>query len=633
MKYIELRKGEKIPKSYDTFYPTLDKLSDGGMLVGTKLVILDFDAHNEEEQEKLHEIENYIITKYNTFWVQGNRGKHIYFRKPSIIKSRKIGEMSVLGFKCDYLTGRNQVEVLKQNGKKRKTSSKDFDIDLLPDLPEEFYPIPKSRNNNMLCMKDGMGRNETLYKHLLCVKESSNVDIKKVATFINDYVFSEKLTEKELNTIIESATNKEVEDHNFYDGKTIDVSEFAKYLIKNEHIVKINNQLYIFNGEVYVNGRKYIESAMIKYIPNILSAKRTEVYKMIELLLSNEDSIEYADPKYIAFKNGIYEIESKQLLEFNPDIVITNQIPWNYNPNADNKEIYTILNNWVGDDKELFNLLTEVIGICMYRSNAISSCFILTGNKDNGKSTFIWLLKSLLGENNYSSISLHSIERRFMNADIVGKLANLGDDIGDEYISRTEIFKKLVTGETVQLEKKGQDPFDYDNYGKLIFNANDIPRIKDPTGAVIDKRITYLPFNTVFTGKKKDPNLKNKFKSNNSLMETLILIGIKGIERVLENNGFTESKASMALKEEYKFKNDPISQFIDEYGEDKIYLFKTNDVHRRYKNFCEDNNYEYVNHVRFYRKICEKLGCETVRRKEKVNNIEQKNRYFTEKLS
>ena len=45
-------------------------------------------------------------------------------------------------------------------------------------------------------------------------------------------------------------------------------------------------------------------------------------------------------------------------------------------------------------------------------------------------------------------------------------------------------FKKLVTGETLLVERKGKDPFEIKNFGKLIFSANEIPRVNDTSSAV-----------------------------------------------------------------------------------------------------------------------------------------------------
>lgn len=617
-KFIEFVKGEKRPKSYDTFYPNIDNLTDAGWFIGTKVVVIDLDGHNEKEKVKLSNISDYILNKYPTFWIQGNRGKHLYYKKPVDINNRQIKGICVGGFELDYLTGAKAVDTLKQNGIARKTSDNIYDLDFntLPELPKELYLVPKSKNNNMLCMKDGDGRNETLYKHLLNVKETVEIDINYVANFINDYVFEDKL--KEIDTVIESASKKETSISNYYDGKNIKVSEFSKYLIKEKHICKINNQLYIFNGEIYLTGKLNIEKAMIEYIPNILSAKRIEVYKMLELIAPHK---EYADENYIAFKNGIYNLETEQLMDFNPDIIVTNQIPHEYNSNVYNEYMNNILNTWVNNNKDTRLLLEECIGMCMYRSNKIGACFILTGTKDNGKSTFINMLKALLGKDNYSSIGLHDIERRFRNFNIVGKLANLGDDIGDEYIAKTEMFKKLVTGETVQLEQKGKDVIDYDNYAKLIFNANEIPNIKDPTGAVIDKRIIYIPFNTTFTAKNKDVNLSKKFKTDESLMTTLINYGLSGIKRVVTNNQFSTSEESIKLKEEFKKNNDIVYMFIEDYGKENIINMDEPLILFAYQEFCKSNNSPSCSQKILRSGIKRILNCEVKRRHMRVDEI------------
>lgn len=621
LKFVELVKGEKRPKSYDTFYPNIKKLEDAGWFIGNKVVVIDLDSHNEEEKKKLDIISDYILSKYPTFWIQANRGKHLYYRKPTTINKRQVKGICVGGFELDYLTGAKAIDTLKQNGVARQTSENIYNLDFntLPELPKELYLIPKSKNNNMLCMKDGDGRNETIYKHLLNIKESVDIDIDYIANFINDYVFEDKL--KEINTVIESVKQKETSVNNYYDGKTIKVAEFSNFLIKEEHVCSINNQLYVFNGEIYVTGRQNIEKSMIKYIPNILSAKRVEVYKMLELLAPQK---KYAEETYIAFKNGIYNLETGQLLEFNPDIIVTNQIPHNYSPNINNKTLDNILNTWVNNNKDTRLLLEECIGMCMYRSNKIGACFILTGAKDNGKSTFINMLKSLLGKDNYSSIGLHDIERRFRNFNIVGKLANLGDDIGDEYIAKTEMFKKLVTGETVQLEQKGKDVIDYDNYAKLIFNANELPNIKDPTGAVIDKRIIYIPFNTTFTSKNKDVNLSKKFQTDESLMETLINYGLDGIRRVISNNQFSNSEESSKLKDEFKKSNDIVYMFIEEYGKERIINMDEPPILYAYQEYCKANNSPSSSQKILRAGIKRILNCEVRRRDSSVKEMSDK---------
>lgn len=134
---------------------------------------------------------------------------------------------------------------------------------------------------------------------------------------------------------------------------------------------------------------------------------------------------------------------------------------------------------------------------------------------------------------------------------IFGKLANLGDDIGDDFLqgSQVAVFKKIVTGDRIKAERKGQDPFEFNPYTKLLFSANDIPRMKDKTGAVL-RRLVIIPFNARFSkyledGVTIDPKFRPYIKyelNEQSSVEYMIKIGIEGLKRIIENNGFTKSK-------------------------------------------------------------------------------------------
>ena len=159
-----------------------------------------------------------------------------------------------------------------------------------------------------------------------------------------------------------------------------------------------------------------------------------------------------------------------------------------------------------------------------------------------------------------------------------------------EYLPTTSIFKKLVTGETVQLEQKNEKVFDYTNYGKLYFSANKMPRIKDDTGAVIEKRIIFIPFRNEFKSNnpKRDPHLKDKLNTND-VIEYAIKLGVKGIKRVLKNKGFTECTITNEAKKEYEISNNSVLQFLCDYPKETIVNQEVSEVHSKYKIFCYTN--------------------------------------------
>ena len=349
---------------------------------------------------------------------------------------------------------------------------------------------------------------------------------------------------------------------------------------------------------------------MIEKIPTLKAQQRTEVLKYLDLIC---ESKEQSEANYIAFKNGIYDLSTDELIPYRPEIVLTNRINYNYNPSAYHDLCDKTLDKLACNDTEVRALLEECVGYCMYRRNELGKAFILTGDKSNGKSTFLDVISYMLGAENISALDLRELGDRFSTAMLFGKLANIGDDIGDEFLqgNSVAIFKKIVTGNRVKAEQKGQNPFEFNPYVKLLFSANDMPRMRDKTGAVL-RRLVMIPFNATFskTDLDYDPFVKYKLIKSDSI-EYLITLGIKGLKRVLSTNEFTSSKKVEQQLVEYEEENNPIIAFINEHGKDRILNNPTTDVYLRYTVFCSQNQLQALSKIAFSKQITKKLGCKT----------------------
>ena len=169
-------------------------------------------------------------------------------------------------------------------------------------------------------------------------------------------------------------------------------------------------------------------------------------------------------------------------------------------------------------------------------------------------------------------------------------------------------FKKLVTGDRVNVERKGQDPFEFNNYAKFLFSANNIPRMKDKTGAV-QRRLVIVPFDAKFTPNDPDfrPFIKDELCEQSS-MEYLILLGLKALRRVLMNAKFTTSSRVQGQLDEYEQNNNPIIGFIKEVGLEGIENEPTKTVYRKYKEYCISNNFQALSNIEFSRQITKRCG-------------------------
>lgn len=591
-KCIEKFKGRTDFKTFEQ----VQSLPEYAGILAAETILIDVDDF-EASEILFKVVKEYALTcrVYRT-----SRGKHFLF-KNSGVPTNKTGCKLAIGLTADIKIGtRNSYEVLKYDNQNREILYDTAENEEAQQLPRWLFPV-KSKME-FLNMETGDGRNQGLFNYILTLQSNdfSVEEARETIRIINKFVLKVPLSDDEIETVLrDDAFKKPV----FFMGSTFLFDKFATFLKNNNHIIKINNQLHIYKNGIYISGLAEIEAEMIQHIPGLNRAKRTEVLAYLDILIRENSKAE--DANLIAFENGLYNIVDDSFVEFTPEHIITNKIRWKYNPEAYSELADKTLNKIACNDLQIRALLEEAIGYCFYRRNELGKAFILTGDKSNGKSTFLSMVQCLLGDENISSLDLKELGDRFKTAEMFGKLANIGDDIGDEFIANPAIFKKLVTGERVSAERKGQNPFEFNNYSKLLFSANNIPRIKDKTGAV-QRRLTIIPFDARFSADDPDfnPYIKHLLKTD-EVMEYLINLGIAGLKRVLLNRKFTGSTKVQKAMDEYEENNNPIIGFFRECEDEEFQIENepTNVVYKRYQEYCLANSLQPMSNIEFSKQV------------------------------
>lgn len=578
-------------------YEQIKNLPEFAGVLAEETVLVDIDDF--ESSEILYKIVQDLKLKCRVY--KTTRGKHFLFKNTSLEKNRTKCRLAI-GLNSDIKLGcKNSYSILKFNNIEREIL---YDSKEIQEIP--MYLTPIKNGIDFLSLGEGDGRNQALYNYILTLQSNDFTveEIRETIRVINKYVLKTPLQDNELEVILrDESFQKKI----FFNSKgSFLFDEFAKYIKNNNHVIKINDQLHLYKDGIYVDGQARIEAEMINNISNLNKAKRSEVLSYLNLLISENTSMSEAN--LIAFKNGIYNIVDDSFIEFSPEFIITNKVNWNYNPGAYSKLVDKTMNKLSCGDFEIRMLLEEVVGYCFYRRNELRKAFILTGDKANGKSTYLDMIKTLLGDENTSALDLKELSDRFKTAELFGKLANIGDDIGDEFIANPAIFKKLVSGDRVNVERKGQNPFDFNNYSKFLFSANNIPRIKDKTGAVLD-RLIIIPFNASFSVNDKDfdPYIKYKLREQDAI-EYLINLGLEGLKRVLKNRKFTVPDKVKKEILEYEEVNNPILGFFKEV--DKIENESTKEIYRKYQEYCILNGLQPISNIEFSRQVVKKFGYE-----------------------
>ena len=345
---------------------TLDDVRDAdefAAILGNETILIDVD--DGPTSDILFKMVQDLGLKCRVYAT--TRGKHFYFRNPEgTVEKSWTKQTLAVGIITDAKVGRNNSYAIMR--------FKGVDRAVLLDCPEdEIQEIPKwltpvKTNQDFLTMEAGDGRNTALYTYILTLQSEdfTKEEARECIRLINRYVLPDPLDSRELETILrDDAFKKPV----FFKDKTFLHDKFGNFMKNNNHIVKINGQLHIYKDGIYIPGAVPLEAAMIKHIPNLKRAQRSEVLSYLQI--SIEEELKPTNPALIAFSNGLYDLRDDTFHPFTPDVVITNKVPWPYNPAAYSELLDHTLDRLACNDAEVRALLEEMVGYCLYRRNEL----------------------------------------------------------------------------------------------------------------------------------------------------------------------------------------------------------------------------------------------------------------------
>ncbi len=583
--YVRTRQKKCIDKFKDAPLKSFREVRDLDEYAGIldeDTVLIDID--NKEQAEKLLDIVEAMEIRCQVR--ETTRGMHFYFKNDGSWKKCATHATTACGLMADVKVGlKASYAILKFGGQER---------DVIYDIYEdETYQAPPvwlklvHTNINLFGLGEGDGRNDKLFKVIMPMQDAgmTRSEIVETLDIVNRFIFKKPLSQSEFDTVTRDEAFQTALVPNFFTEKgQFLFDQFALYMINQYHIKRVNGQLHVYDEGVYVSGALRIERLMLDLIPTLSKRQRSEAFSYMEVMCTHDEPM--ADVKYVAFANGILDLNTGALIDFSPEIVITNKINWDYREDAYNETVDKVLDKISCFDKEIRSLLEEAAGYCLFRRNELRKAFVLTGDKSNGKSTYINMLGNLLGDGNISALDLNDLSSRFRTAELFGKLANLGDDIGENFIDDVSIFKKLVSGDKVMIEHKGEKPFFFSNYAKFIFSANALPRVKDRTQAVLDRMII-IPFNATFSSSDADfdPFISDKLKAKGAI-EYLVLLGVEALKRIRKTKKFTSSAKVIRELKEYNEENNPILVFTSELSEEEMVREPVSYWYSRYGEHC-----------------------------------------------
>ena len=308
---------------------------------------------------------------------------------------------------------------------------------------------------------------------------------------------------------------------------------------------------------------------------------------------------EFDGKYYVQFKNCTYCVTSDEVVTPDPSMYIIAEIAADLNFDAPRNIADEFLDSVSDGDPNVRTALCEVIGACMCSKRALNQSPMLvgraggaSGRASNGKSTYLNWLRAILGQGNVSSLEIATLGQRFQAGYVVGKLANLGDDIPDGFLAGDELatFKKLVTGDSIFTDVKGGTGYFFRPSASMVFSMNTVPRLSDTTEGVF-RRLAFIPFRKRFTpgDPDYDPDILKKLTQPEAL-ERGALLGLMALGDLIKRGTLTPIPDMAAEVEEVKQANDSVLRWIydNDVTLDDLNHKPTASAYKEYQDWCND---------------------------------------------
>ncbi|WP_116789902.1 DNA primase family protein [Flavobacterium psychrotrophum] len=391
---------------------------------------------------------------------------------------------------------------------------------------------------------------------------------------------------------------------------------------ENYSLCRKNEVVYLFNGEYWQQldtpifkdflGEVALQSGTDKYDARFFQFKDD----LLKQFMSDASLKEIHLPEkvLINLKNGTFEIseQNQELRGFNKSDFMTYQLPFSYDSSARCPKFTNFLNQ-VLPDKELQLVLAEYLGYIFIRNKVLKleKVLILYGSGANGKSVLFEIINALVGKQNISVYSLQSLtdSKGYNRAMISHKLLNYATEINGKL--DTAVFKQLCSGEPVEARLPYGMPLTIEDYARLIFNCNELPKEIEHTDAYF-RRFLIIPFKITIPPEKQDKELATKIIEDE--LSGIFNWIIEGLQRLLANRNFTHSSIIENQVKKYRVENDSILMFLEEENYEKSILenIKLAALYLDYKIFCQTNGF-IASAERAFSKKLDSLGYERKR--------------------
>ena len=587
-------------KLFDTDNEPVNEPSYGEYL--GDYIVLDVDNKTSEKVVDRWLKEFNVITRVD----RTQHGSHYWFKKP-LQSDTQSCKYLLCGVRADYRC--KEWITVKRDGVVYQRENDG----VIADYPWFLKIISNSKEKAEFEWLDDikLSRNDSLRNAMLMMNKYVD-DIADHIKLVNKLTLANPLPINELEDTILRKESIEYCDSHSEDAES-ELNKVSMALMSEYSIIKHNDELLYFNGEIYEPFTQKARQLMARG----LAKNPTDRFKK-DVLNNISDYIDEYDGlvdvgQYVAFNDCLYNTENHKCEPFNENVVVTMKLKFDYPVDADKPNMVDdVVNKLLCGNNDDTNTLYEYLGYILARDMILEKALTFNGKGQNGKSSILELItytfkdcchvlpfKKLFAKN-----GLQILGRNFFVYD---------HEMTSDYIKDATVFKSALSNNDLMVEDKYIKQHEMSGYNcKFIYANNGTTKMDTSCLKAVNRRLLPIQFEYDLSTEKRDLNFYRKWLTKENA-ERLLYLAIEGLKRLQKRGDFLISERSKQASERYVTELDTVRQWVNDYDDSIEYRY-IDELYNNYKAYVYDNtNSKKVSKEKFKENLCELLDVKLKR--------------------
>ena len=389
-------------------------------------------------------------------------------------------------------------------------------------------------------------------------------------------------------------------------GMMPDFYGWAEYFVDRTKFFTFDGGSYIYDNDC----KKYrrISEAELDYIltqdtlRQVHPTQRNGFIRTLKSYSYKTPQIMKIPTGLLNLRNGVLDVRTGVLSPHNSNLFFTYCLPHAYDATARCDRWMKFLDDVFEGSSELKIISAMIFGYVLMGGHPwLHQAFVLYGEGRNGKSTFLEMLKQLIGQENFCSVSLSKLDKAFSVVHLDNKLANVIEESPNDRIN-AEAFKTAIGGGQLMGSKKYENEYLFDCHARFVFACNELPKFGEQTVG-LQERLYFIPFKKYFEPSVRNGNILVELSAE---LPGILNWALSGLSLLLDERRIPVVQSSVDVLDQFKTESDSVYSWAEEFltfDQNSKTEISSRALYKMYVEDTRDSNRQCVSDQKFFKRL------------------------------